>query len=96
MNPANTHRFCLIRVHQCPSTAHPFLPNEPIIAAKVNQTNHFYLKERTQNFLQVFPGLLRPSGMAIHSPSFAGMLKIPTKKPKMSDYTGFLSGYTVI
>ena len=34
--------------------------------------------------------------MATHSPSFVGMLKIPTKKPKMSDYPGILSGYTVV
>jgi hypothetical protein len=34
--------------------------------------------------------------MATPHPSIAGMLRISTKEPKMSEYTGILSGYTVV
>ena len=49
------------------------------------------------NFPQVFPPRVRQMDYGDPvCPSFAGMWRIPTKKPKMSEYPAIRSGYTVI
>jgi hypothetical protein len=72
------------------SETNPFLPR--CLSKQTTST-----RPTEPKFLASFPELRASKGcMATRHPSFAGMLKIPTKDLKMSEYTGILSGYTVV